>query len=224
MLEGISWLGHDSFLLVELGTGKRVLIDPYKLAKPVAADLILITHPHFDHYSPDDVRQCAGPTTHFVTVADVASSLQGRVTVIKPGDKVVVEGVPIETVPAYNTNKFRAPGQPFHPKSKGWVGFIVTLNGQRFYHTGDSDFVDEMRDLNVDIALLPVSGTYVMTPEEAAEAAKALRPRVAVPMHYGAIAGSEAEARRFAALCKQAGIETEILRPGIEPSNPKATS
>jgi L-ascorbate metabolism protein UlaG (beta-lactamase superfamily) len=214
MIEGVKWLGHDSFLLTDTASGTRVLIDPYKLASPVSADIILITHDHGDHFSADDVATCRGPETAIVTVASVARQLEGRVTVVQPGDHVTVGGVAIETVAAYNTNKFRAPGQPFHPKASGWVGFVVTVNGQRVYHTGDSDVIDEMRGLAVDIALLPVSGTYVMTAEEAFEAAKLLRPKMAVPMHYGAIVATEAEARRFAELCATADIPTTILQSG----------
>jgi L-ascorbate metabolism protein UlaG (beta-lactamase superfamily) len=215
VLEGVRWLGHDSFLLTDASTGKRILIDPYKLQPAVPADLILITHDHSDHFSRDDVAACRLADTTIVAVASVARQLQGSIAVVKPGDRAVVDGVAIEAVAAYNIDKFRAPGQLYHPKENGWVGFIVTLSGQLVYHAGDSDFIEEMRSLSVDIALLPVSGKYVMTAEEAAEAAKALRPRMAVPMHYGSILASEADARRFADLCAAAGVPATILKAGV---------
>jgi L-ascorbate metabolism protein UlaG (beta-lactamase superfamily) len=113
------------------------------------------------------------------------------VRVVQPGDKLTVSGIPIEAVPSYNTNK------NFHPKEKGWLGFIVTVEGVRIYHAGDTDRIPEMASFQVDIALLPVSGTYVMTAEEAVEAARLMKPRVAIPMHYGAIVGSADDAKRF---------------------------
>jgi L-ascorbate metabolism protein UlaG (beta-lactamase superfamily) len=111
---------------------------------------------------------------------------------MKPGDSIEVNGIKIEAVAAYNTNK------KFHPKEKNWLGFIVTLGGCRIYHAGDTDLIEEMADLNVDIALLPVSGTYVMTAEEAVEAAKRIKPKIAIPMHYDSLVGSEVDARAFA--------------------------
>ena len=121
--------------------------------------------------------------------------------IVKPGDSLSAHGISIEAVPAYNLNKFRSPGNPFHPQEAGHVGFIITVGGQRIYHAGDTDNIAEMEGFEVDIALLPVSGTYVMTAEEAAEAARRIGPKIAVPMHYGAgVAGTRADAERFARL------------------------
>lgn len=211
-LANVRWLGHDSFLIVDEARGKRIYVDPYQLGHHEPADLILISHDHFDHFSLEDVAKLEKPDTVFVTVPSVAKQLPGRnVIAVQPGDKVVASDVPVEAVAAYNVNKFRSPGQPFHPKSAGFVGFILTVDGRRIYHTGDADLIPEMAGLQVDVALLPVSGTYVMTPEEAAEAAARIRPGVAVPMHYGAIVGSEADARRFAQLAAEKGVAVEIL-------------
>jgi len=213
-LKDVHWLGHDGFLIVEEATGKRIYVDPYRLKRHGPADLILITHDHHDHFSPDDVAKLRKPETVIVTVPSVASQLSdGHVITVQPGDRVVAAGIPIEAVPAYNVSKFRSPGVPFHPKPAGFVGFIVTVNGERIYHAGDTDLIPEMDGLQVDVALLPVSGTYVMTADEAAEAAARIKPRVAVPMHYGAIVGSEADAQRFAQLCATRGIPVEVLRP-----------
>jgi len=189
MVENIHWLGHASFRIED---DVIIYVDPWQLsADTPKADIVLITHDHYDHCSPDDVSRIQKPDTTIVTIAAAARKLKGDVKTVKPGDKITVKGIEIEAVPAYNVNK------PFHPKGAGHVGFIFTLKGQRIYHAGDTDFTPEMQNVKADIALLPVSGTYVMTADEAAKAADAIKPQVAIPMHYGAIVGSEADARRF---------------------------
>jgi L-ascorbate metabolism protein UlaG (beta-lactamase superfamily) len=189
MIENIHWLGHDTFKIV----GEKVIYtDPFKVKKKDEADIVLITHEHYDHCSPDDLKLVQGPNTVIVTTADCAKKLKGKIKTVKPGDKITVEGIQIEAVPSYNTNK------QFHPKANGWVGYIFVVKGQRIYIAGDTDYIPEMKNFKVDIALLPVSGTYVMTAEEAVKAALDLKPKIAVPMHYGSIVGSDADARKFA--------------------------
>jgi L-ascorbate metabolism protein UlaG (beta-lactamase superfamily) len=202
MLDNIHWLGHDSF---RIDAEKTLYIDPWQLKKNAPpADLVLITHEHGDHCSPSDVAKIASSETVIVTNAASADKLKGQtgqVRVVKPGDHLSINGIRLEVVPAYNLNKFRSPGKPFHPKEAGHVGFIITLGDQRIYHAGDTDNIPEMSDFEVDIALLPVSGTYVMTAEEAADAARRIGPRTAIPMHYGAgVVGTRADAERFAEL------------------------
>jgi L-ascorbate metabolism protein UlaG (beta-lactamase superfamily) len=187
-IEKIHWLGHDS---IRLDGNTVVCIDPYQITASRPADLILITHEHFDHCSPEDVAKVAKPDSTIVTDAASARKLKGDVRVVAPGDRLTAKGVEIEVHAAYNTNK------DFHPKKAGMLSFIVTLDGVRYYHSGDTDYIPEMKNLQVDIAFLPVSGTYVMTAEEAVEAARAVRPKVAIPIHYGAIVGSEDDALRF---------------------------
>ena len=189
MVKNIHWLGHDSFRIAGPVT---IYVDPWQLpAGSPQADLILVTHDHYDHCSPKDVTRISKADTVIVTIAAAAKKFKGDVRVVKPGDSLTVKGIPIEVVPAYNVNK------KFHPRDAGHVGFIFTVEGQRIYHAGDTDFIPEMKDFKVDIALLPVSGTYVMTADEAASAAKAINPQVAIPMHYGEIVGSRADAERF---------------------------
>ncbi len=194
----ISWLGHDCFRIKD---SKTIYIDPYQIAGGEPADILLISHEHYDHCSIEDARKIASPSTVVITTEACKESLSTlkvrEIKSVKPGDKQVVGDVSIEAVPAYNVNKFRAPGKVFHPKEDQKVGFIVTLKGVRVYHTGDSDLIPEMKDLKADVALLPVSGTYVMTAEEAAEATKVIKPKLAIPMHYGAIVGSEKDAEKF---------------------------
>jgi L-ascorbate metabolism protein UlaG (beta-lactamase superfamily) len=206
MLEFLTWLGHAAFRLTADAT--VIYIDPFQIQRRETADLILITHDHFDHCSPDDIARLRGPATTIVAPPAAAQKIGGPVTTIKPGDRLTLKGIPLEAVPAYNLTKFRAPGQPFHPRAAGGVGYILTVAGQRVYHAGDTDPVPEILGLQVDVALLPVSGVYVMTAEEAADLANQLRPKVAVPMHYGAIVGSEADARRFQQLAR---VPVQIL-------------
>jgi len=206
MIENIHWLGHDTF---RIENDKTIYIDPIKLkGRLPRADLILITHDHFDHLSPKDVAKVAKEGTVIVTIAAAAQKLKGDVRVVKPGDSLTVLGIPIKTVPAYNVNKFRSPGVPFHPKEAGHVGFIVTVGGVRIYHAGDTDVIPEMDDIEADVALLPAGGTYTMTADEAAEAANRIKPKLAIPMHWGDIVGSASDAQRFSDLCE---VEVVIL-------------
>jgi L-ascorbate metabolism protein UlaG (beta-lactamase superfamily) len=185
----IKWLGHDSF---RIDTGKVIFIDPYQVSSKIKGDLILVTHEHFDHCSPDDIARLKHDDTVIVTEKKSAAKIiDGDVRIVKPGDRVVIDDIQIEAVAAYNVNK------KFHPKADGWLGFIIETEGVRIYHAGDTDFIPEMKGIRTDIALLPVSGTYVMTPDEAVEAALAINPKIAIPMHYGAIVGSQSDAQEF---------------------------
>lgn len=202
VLKKIHWLGHAT---TRIDAEKIIYIDPWKLKDNAKkADIILITHDHFDHCVPSDVKKIQKNDTTIVTVKDCAGKLSGDVKVVKPGDKITVKGIEIEAVPAYNVNK------DFHPKSKGWVGFIVTIEGVKIYQAGDTDVTDEMKQLKVDIALLPVGGTYTMTANEAATAANIFKPKVVIPMHWGDIVGSKADAEAFR---KAFAGETVILEP-----------
>jgi L-ascorbate metabolism protein UlaG (beta-lactamase superfamily) len=199
MLEHIHWLGHDSF---RIDGPPTIYIDPYQLAPgSPPADVILITHDHADHCSPDDVTKIQRDDTVIVTVALAAGKLKANnIRIVIPGDEIPVKGVQVEAVPAYNVNKFRRPGVPFHPKEAGYVGFVITVDDQRIYHAGDTDHIPEMAELGrIDVALLPVSGTYVMTVDEAVEAARTIQPAVAIPMHVGRGIGSLADAEVFKA-------------------------
>ena len=202
MAENIFWLGHDSF---RLKGEKVVYIDPWKLdAGAEKADVILVTHEHYDHLSQDDIAMISKADTIVVAPLAVTSKLGGKPITVKPGDKITAAGISIEVLPAYNANK------KFHPKNAGHVGYIVTLNGKRIYHSGDTDLIPEMAQIKCDIALLPVSGTYVMTAMEAAEAANTIKPGLAIPMHYGDpdVVGTRSDAEEFERLAK---VPVEIL-------------
>jgi len=207
----VHWLGHDSFVL----QGSRtVILDPYKARGDYKADLLLITHEHFDHLSDEDIKRFITSTTTIVAAKMCEEPLKkyhNEKKFIPPGSKIEVKGVGIEAVPAYNINKFRERGMVFHPKADEKNGYLVTLDGVRFYHAGDSDATPEMKALDVDVAFLPVSGIYVMTPDEAAEAAKAMKAKVVVPMHIESGIGTLADAERFRKLV--GGAKTvEILQ------------
>ena len=193
------WLGHDGYkLTVE---GKIMYIDPYKISEfnhnINDADIILISHNHFDHLSMDDIRHVIGNNTTIVAAKECIDQLKNvmaaETKAVVPGDRLTVQDIPIEIVAAYNTNKH------FHPKADRKVGFIITLNMMRIYHSGDTDDIPEMSTTQPDVALVPVSGTYVMTAEEAAKAVnEKIKPKkLAIPMHYGSIVGSDQDAVNF---------------------------
>jgi L-ascorbate metabolism protein UlaG (beta-lactamase superfamily) len=190
LLRTLHWLGHASFRIDEPSV---IYIDPWRLpAGSPPADLILVSHDHYDHCSPEDVESIRREATVVVAQAAAATKLRSPVRVLQVGKSTEVAGVKVEAVPAYNTNK------KFHPRDAGFLGFILHLDGERLYFAGDTDLIPEMNGMACDVALLPVSGTYVMTADEAVRAAGVIRTRVAVPMHYGAgVVGTEADAEAF---------------------------
>jgi L-ascorbate metabolism protein UlaG (beta-lactamase superfamily) len=206
----LTWLGHDGF---RIQNGHVIYIDPYKIEAGAKADLVLVSHEHEDHCSVEDLKKIVTPNTVIVAHAqsrnDLSKLAAKEVKIVKPGEKLALAGVSVEAVPAYNVNKFRSPGKPFHPKEDGKLGFIVTVNNVRIYHAADTDHIPEMKGMAPDIALLPVSGTYVMTAKEAAEAAGMINPKIAIPMHYDSIVGSVKDAQEFKNLAK---CEVRILQ------------
>lgn len=208
----VHWLGHDSFVLKG---SKTIVIDPFKAKGEYKADILLISHEHYDHFSEDDITKFSGPSTIIVApkqCEDPLRQFKQEKKIIEPGQKIELGGVKIEGIPAYNINKFREPGKVFHPREDKKVGYVVTLDGVRFYHAGDSDATPEMKSLDVDVALLPVSGTYVMTAEEAAEAAKTMKAKVVIPMHFAKIVGTKEDAERFKKIVG-GSKKVEILEP-----------
>ena len=177
----IKWLGHASFLIK--AEGKNIYIDPYEGEYSEKADLILVTHSHFDHCDTSKIKKIRGENTVIIAPEDCVSKIGGNVKTLKAGEETTIGNLRVKAVEAYNYKRFKAPGKPFHPKGFG-VGYLLTAEGKTIYHAGDTDFIPEMKNLgHVDVALLPSGGTYTMDNAEAAEAAIAINPEVAVPMH-----------------------------------------
>ncbi len=212
LLVGVRWIVHASFLIED---EKMIYIDPFgipdELAKTLPkADIILITHDHTDHFSPEDMKKIIKASTSVVSIKAVVDELpeEAKIShVVAPGDTLTVQGIAIETVPAYNIEK------EFHPRDKGYVGFLVHLDGRTIYHAGDTDLIPEMKSLKVDIALLPAGGKFTMDETEAAEAADLIKPKIAIPMHWGSIVGTRENAARFVELCEVPArmLESEAL-------------
>jgi L-ascorbate metabolism protein UlaG (beta-lactamase superfamily) len=198
----IKWLGHASFRID--GDKSVIYIDPWKLKKAVPADVICITHSHYDHLSEEDVEKIRKPTTVIIGPADCKAGFGNAFKQIAPGQSHTVGDVTVEAVPAYNTDK------AFHPKGNKWMGYIVTVDGFRIYHCGDTDVIPEMENVKPDVALLPVGGTYTMTVPQAADAASKISPKVAVPMHCGDIVGTLDDRESFR---KSAKVPVVILDP-----------
>ncbi|KHO46762.1 MAG: metal dependent hydrolase [archaeon GW2011_AR3] len=183
----IKWLGHAGF---EIIGEKRIFLDPFQIQTSDTADIILISHSHYDHLSKEDIKKIATPSTTIAVTPDSQSSLRdfpGKVVLVEPNNTYDIGGVKIHTVPSYNVNKH------FHPQANDWVGYIIETEGKRIYHAGDTDLIPEMGSMprfNIDVAMLPCSGTYVMTASECARAAESIRPKLVVPMHWGSIVGT----------------------------------
>jgi L-ascorbate metabolism protein UlaG (beta-lactamase superfamily) len=210
LLDSLDWLGHSGF---RIRAGRAVVyVDPYRVEEGPKADVILVTHGHYDHFSPQDIERLSHERTWLVGPPAVAERVAGRAISIAPGEVLEAElarGLEIAAVAAYNTSKRDANGRAFHPREAGWVGYNLNVLGERLYHSGDTDVIPEMDTVTgVDVALLPVSGVYVMTAEEAAEAARRIQPGVAVPMHWGGHIGARADAARFA---EKAPVEVRIM-------------
>jgi len=207
MPEWIEYLTHDCFRIKDQKNNLVIYTDPYKLNhEHEKADIILISHGHFDHCSPPDVRKIQKPSTVIITTQDCADKVAGNVEKVSPGLTVNVRGVEIKAVPAYNTNK------RYHPKVQNWCGYVFNVNGKNIYHAGDTDKIPEMSELGeIDVALIPVSGIYVMTADEAAQACnEMIKPKLAIPMHYGVVAGEKADADKFKELCE---CEVQLKKP-----------
>ena len=188
-----------------------VYIDPLEISgEPHDAAFILITHDHYDHFSPEDIKRVAGSDSILVVPekmqgkAKAIAGSVGSVETVKPGERREINGLEVETVTAYNLLK------PFHPKSAGWVGYILTIDGKRIYIAGDTDETKEAKEVHCDIALVPIGGTYTMDAKKAAELINTIRPDIAIPTHYGSIVGNPSDGDAFAQHVK-APVKVELI-------------
>lgn len=204
----LKWLGHASWKLK--AGDKTVYIDPYQGDYDEKADLILVTHSHTDHCDPSKIKLVKDDDTVVVAPADCASKIGAPVKSLKPGEKATFDKVTVEAVEAYNVKRFRSPGVPFHPKGLG-VGYLVKTEGKTIYHVGDSDFINEMKELEgIDLMLIPSGGTYTMDIEDAAEATVAIHPKMAIPMHLW-----DKDAGKFKRKVESVSdVKVVVLRPG----------
>jgi L-ascorbate metabolism protein UlaG (beta-lactamase superfamily) len=202
IIKNIQFLGHAS-LKIKLA-GKTIFVDPWKIKEEKdKADIILVTHPHYDHYSEIDIKKIAKETTILLSCKEVVSqtSVKNK-RVLLPFEEAKIDDITIQGFPAYNINK------PFHPKSNNWLGFIIKHKDVSIYIAGDSDVTEEAKQLKVNIMILPVGGTYTMTDKEAAELVNLTKPDLAIPIHYGEIVGSKQNAENFA---KSVQLPTKVV-------------
>lgn len=206
MLERFTWFKQSAFRWQ--GDGLTVYIDPWGVTGDAPADVIFITHAHFDHFQPEEIEAIRRGGTRIVAPADVAKELSGDVTPVAPGDSLEVAGVSVQAVPAYNVKEERL---EMHPKANRWVGYVLELGGKAYYHAGDTDHAPELDEVRTDVVFLPIGGTYTMDAREAGGLARSIGPQVAVPMHYGFVVGSPGEAEVFRREADP--VRVEVLTP-----------
>lgn len=195
MLKNVEVLYHSS---IKIKDNKIIYIDPFKIDKDYNdADIVFITHDHFDHYSEEDIDKVINENTTIIIPEELLTKIlrkginKNAVITVESNKEYMVQGIKFETIPAYNTNK------TFHPKENDWVGYIITLDGIRYYIAGDTDITEENRKVKCDVAFVPVGGTYTMNYSEAAELVNIIKPKIAVPIHYGSIVGTKQDATNF---------------------------
>ncbi len=188
-LDEIKWFGHASFSFVNKNGSRIYYVDPFdlKVTSLEEADIIFITHAHSDHFSPSDITNILKEDTVVIAATDVLEKInipENRKFTVKPNRSYTIKDFSFATIPAYNNHPQKL---QFHPKSNNWVGYVFALNGKMIYHAGDTDFIEEMKrlkSLNLDIAILPIGGTYTMDVIEAAAAANTICAKITIPMHY----------------------------------------
>lgn len=208
MLENVQVLCHSSILI---NKGKAIYIDPFRIKETYNdADIIMITHEHYDHYSEEDIQKVRKEDSIIVVPIDLAEKVinigfnQENIVLVEPNKRYNVGTIKIQTIPSYNI------GKKFHPKENNWVGYILEIEGIRYYVPGDTDITEENKEVKCDVAFMPVGGTYTMNSKEAAELTNEIKPKVVVPIHYGEVVGSNQDAIDFASRISKE-IKCEIL-------------
>jgi L-ascorbate metabolism protein UlaG (beta-lactamase superfamily) len=208
LLKGFSHLHHAS---IKFQGDKTIYVDPFKIAgAPHDADFVFCTHEHFDHLSPEDIRKVMKEGTVAVVPKENVKSCRKldlkEVIGVEAGKDYEIAGLKFKVVPSYNLDK------KFHKRKEDFLGFIITIGGADYYFAGDTDYIPEMETIKADVVFLPVGGTYTMNATEAARAANTIKPKVAVPIHFGSVVGTRADAETFLAHLDQ-GIQGVILLP-----------
>lgn len=195
MLNNIEVLYHSS---IRINKEKTIYIDPFKIDRNYNdADIIFVTHDHYDHYSEEDIDKVINENAVIVIPEELLTKVlkkginKNAIITVEPNQKYMVQGIKFESVPAYNTNK------TFHPKENGWVGYVIEINGIKYYIAGDTDITEENKKVKCDVAFVPVGGTYTMDFKEAAQLVNQIQPKVAVPIHYGSVVGTKQDAEEF---------------------------
>lgn len=208
MLDKIEVLCHSS---IKINKGLVIYFDPFKIDREYHdADIIFITHSHYDHYSEEDINKVRKEDTQIVAPLDLLDNLltldftKNSITLVKPNENYTVKGLSFKTIPAYNTNK------NFHPKANNWVGYLVTIDNMTYYIAGDTDITTENKQVKCDVAFVPIGGTYTMDYKEAAKLINEIKPKVAIPTHYGKIIGNISDGQNFAKLINKE-IECKIF-------------
>lgn len=204
MLDGITWFRQSSVRVKRAGI--ELHVDPWGVTEESEADYILLTHPHYDNFSEDDIARVRGPNTIVVAPASMRKQLEQVDHLMRPGDMIQLDGVDILALPAYNKSK------RFHPRENAWLGYVFTLGGITYYHAGDTDLLDSMSQIRCDVAFLPCEGHYTMGPEDAVQAALACGATLVIPVHWGGPVGSRGDAEKVKELFPG---DVEILDPGM---------
>ena len=195
MIENIEVLYHSS---IRISKNKVIYIDPFKIDKDYNdADIVFITHDHFDHYSEEDIDKVINENTTIIIPEELLTKIlrkginKNAIITVEPNKKYIIQGIKFETIPAYNTNK------AFHPKENEWVGYVIEIQGSKYYIAGDTDITEENKKVKCDVAFVPVGGTYTMDFKEAAQLINEMQPKIAVPIHYGSVVGTKQDATDF---------------------------
>ncbi len=198
MLEDIEVLYHSC---IRMNKEKMIYIDPYHIEKNYNdADMIFITHDHYDHYSEEDIDKVRKNNTIFIVPENLLNKLikkginDENIITLDPGDAENIDGIKVEAIHSYNIDK------PFHPKENNWLGYVIEIDGVRYYIAGDTDITEENKKIKCDVAFVPVGGTYTMNFSEAAQLINIIKPKIAVPIHYGSVVGTKQDATDFVKL------------------------
>ena len=208
MLENVQVLCHSSILI---NKQKTIYIDPFKIkVNRNDADIIFITHDHYDHYSEEDIAKVRKENSIIVAPVNLAEKLMNigfnrkNIILVEPNNIYNIEQIKIRTIPSYNV------GKKFHPKENNWVGYILEIESISYYIPGDTDLTPENRKIKCDVAFVPVGGIYTMNSEEAAELVNEIKPKIAIPIHYGEVVGTKEDAIDFVRRVSK-DIKCEIL-------------